>query len=49
MSAGRAALIHNKVNLDSASWKGSCGGKPGADITGKVLGMMDLARTGKMF
>jgi hypothetical protein len=48
MDAGRAAMAKNTVATDPASWKKNCGGKPGTDITAKVQGSMELARTGKV-
>jgi hypothetical protein len=50
MNPGHATYVKNVVIVDGTeiAWKKICVGKPGADITAKVQGMMEFARTGKM-
>lgn len=47
MTAGRAAMVHNHVDVGAAAWKKSCGGKDGADITAGAISMIDLARSSR--
>jgi hypothetical protein len=48
MTGGHASMVNNVVSVSEVKYKKDCAGKAGADITEKVRGTMEFARTGKV-